>query len=474
MNKPCNPKLAQAMDSNYVCNHKTGKWVKRDGAVARREKIGIFASSTSKPKAKSAASKPKAKFKATTQAKSAGPKPKAQTKPKAKPTVNQLNLDKYGYIVIPTELSDKSKRDSIVTELDTEVKTEWIKREYKLDAFKDTDHPMTDTTTKFVGGGFSALANPSSFHSPVVRKIRRIAHNGMVDADPFELGSNYKVSQVIDRLMKRVPGVAPGKESWHRDVATNTTEGDIVFGGWINLDGSDQFFSCIPGTHNDTISTASGFIVDLSQSDRDKIAVHQKLKPKPLVKIPPGCMLIFNERLIHEVVSKKASKTMLRLFTGWHVSKTDQPHDSRPSDVVIKGKTNKDRLLERLNKQAAMYIKSGQSPPIAPPLHWCNFPHLIAEYTDKLRDVATKMRPRNPSKSNPNPDPSAYRSSYRSESELVKKFPKKEIWTTLDSLWTMKNRPGGDSSIEMWPKYEKVDIDILLPMTFNQAQSLSQ
>ena len=90
--KDCNPKLPQATDPNYVCNHKTGKWVKRDGAVARREKIGIFAS---------APSKPKAKFKAVTQTKSGAPKPKAklkaatQAKPKTqsvtKPMINQLN-----------------------------------------------------------------------------------------------------------------------------------------------------------------------------------------------------------------------------------------------------------------------------------------------------------------------------------------------------------------------------------------------
>ena len=30
---------------------------------------------------------------------------------------------------------------------------------------------------------------------------------------------------------------------------------------------------------------------------------------------------------------------MLRLFTGWYVSKPDRPHDSRPNDNVTKGKT---------------------------------------------------------------------------------------------------------------------------------------
>jgi hypothetical protein len=421
-----------------------------------------------KPKA-AAESTPKARAKFKLKAKPKAAAVESTPKAQIKRTANQINLETYGYIVVPTELTNKSYREFVVGELDIEVKTEWNKREYKVDAFEDTDHPIMDSTTKFVGGGFSALGNPSSFHSMVVRHLRRIAHNAMVNENPFELGSEYKVSQVIDRLMKRIPGAAPGKESWHRDVATNTKEGDIVFGGWINLDGSDQYFSCIPGTHNDAVSTSSGFVVNLLQSDKDKITAHQKLKKKPLVRIPPGCMLIFNERLIHEVVSKKASKTMLRLFTGWYVSKTDQPHDSRPNDGVATDKTNKKRLIDRLNKQAAMYIKSGQMPPMAPPLHWCNYPHLIAGYTDKLRDAATNMRPRNPTRAKPNPIPSAYRTPYRSESEGIRNFPKKEIWTTLDSLWTMKNI---DGSIEIWPKYSDDDINILLPMTLDQARKL--
>jgi len=374
-----------------------------------------------------------------------------------------------GYIVVPTQLTDKHYRETMVNKLDTEVKSEWVKREYKVDAFNDAENPMTDTKTQLVGGGFSALGNPSSFHSTVVRQLRRIAHNAMVNENPFQLGFEYNVSQVIDRLMKRLPNATPSKESWHRDVATNTKDGDIIYGGWINLDDNDQFFSCIPGTHNDTISTSSGFVVDLSQTDKDKIAAHPKLKKKPLVKIPPGFMLIFNERLIHEVLSKKAERTMLRLFTGWYVSKTDQPHDSQPNDGLTQGITSKERLIDRLTKQATMYIKSGQIPPMSPVLHWTNFPHLIAGYTDKLRDVATRMRPRKPTEAKPNPHPSEYRSSYRSESEGIRAFPKRKIWTSLDSLWTMKK---SDSSIEMWPKYNDKDINILLPMTFDQAKKL--
>jgi|UniRef100_A0A6C0J1Q4 hypothetical protein len=56
---------------------------------------------------------------------------------------------------------------------------------------------------------------------------------------------------LIDRMMVRNPGVKPSPETWHRDVAPTELLLDdaIVYGGWINLDNKDQYFSCIIGSH---------------------------------------------------------------------------------------------------------------------------------------------------------------------------------------------------------------------------------
>ncbi len=63
----CPHSSPKASDPNYVCNQKTGKWIKRDGVVARREKIGAFASvATKKPKAKYKAKAHVAKIKMPT------------------------------------------------------------------------------------------------------------------------------------------------------------------------------------------------------------------------------------------------------------------------------------------------------------------------------------------------------------------------------------------------------------------------
>lgn len=379
----------------------------------------------------------------------------------------QVGLDERGYVVVPTALANADIRRDLLRRLDAEVKNEWTRREYKAGAFGDTENPMTDETTRLVGGGFAALGNPSSFHSTIVRELRRIAHRAMVDATPFDLRGGFRVSQVIDRLMKRLRGDKPTTESWHRDVAANTKAGDRVYGGWINLDDEDQFFSCIPGTHNDAIGEGTGFVKDLSAADKQKIAEHRSKREKPLVSIPAGHMLIFNERLIHEVVSKSAGRTMLRLFTGWYVAKHDAPHDSRPFDGTTAGTTEEERLRNRLGRQACMFLKSGQAPAMAPMLHWTNNPRLIAGYTDRLRDAATENRPRKPTASKPNPVPAEYRCPHRDEEGC----PKKEVWTTLDSLAKMKAK---DRFIEMWEPYGQLDLDILLPMDYLKALQIAE
>jgi hypothetical protein len=349
--------------------------------------------------------------------------------------------------------------------LNLEVKNDWTKREFKSDAFDDTDAPMTDNKTRLVGGGFAALGNPSSFHSKVVRVLRRIAHCAMVDTKPFGLGGGYTVSQVIDRLLKRLPGDTPSKEAWHRDVGANTKDGDELYGGWINLDSDSQSFSCIPGTHNDAAGEGAGFRTDLSPDDKGKIKIH-KARGKPLVQIPSGNMLIFNERLIHEVVNKKALNPMLRLFTGWYVTRYNAPHDSRPKDRTTGGDTEVDRLKDRLKRNACMFLKSGQAPAMVPKLHWTNFPKKIAEYTDRLRDAATDLRPRNPTATNPKPDPAEYRCPHRTEEGCAKI----EKWHTLDSLQTMQAR---DHSIELWEPYKDDDVKILLPMEYSAAEAFA-
>jgi len=172
--------------------------------------------------------------------------------------------------------------------------------------FPEFEKPMDDV---YVLGGFSALGNPASFHNPLVRKLREwVMWSVSPVLKPLAYGRNLE--QVLDRMMYRTPGKAVASESWHRDEAPLAQDDDDIFGGWINLDDTDHYFSCIPGSHKG-ISKHSGF-------GKEKVA-DTEIKQK--IKVPPGHIIIFFERILHEVnKSKVPSKGIVRLFLGWRLT----------------------------------------------------------------------------------------------------------------------------------------------------------
>lgn len=228
----------------------------------------------------------------------------------------------------------------------------------------------------FVGGGFSALGNPSSFHNKLVRELRQRAHRCVFDAvfkEMLEQDSELKFEQVIDRMMFRRAGQSPSSESWHRDESKFAKQGDNIFGGWINLDSFDQYFSGVPGSHLEVGLMNRGF----ATIPRSR---HAELKRKRhVVAIPPGHIFIFYERMVHEVVSKKLKVDQHRLFLGWRT--TYQSDSLTP---------NLDDLLER---QAVVPIKSGQIPPMYPALYWTNWRDKILKpwsdefIVDSMKDI---------------------------------------------------------------------------------------
>ncbi len=357
-------------------------------------------------------------------------------------------LARNGVAVLRTRLYKSERRREVVEALDREVRG-WPELEPGAVGMR----AFTDDSTVLVGGSFGALANPSSFHSPMCRQLRLLVYLAVAACRPFDLSGGYQVSQVIDRLAKRPKGQKFPGETWHRDEATGLRPGDRVYGGWINLGDTDQWFSCVPGSHIGVTSTGAGFA---KFSDAEKAEFNAR---RTRVRVPPGCLLIFNELIVHEVVGKTMPTSMIRLFTGWYVSKSGEPHDSRPGDIIDgpEGRISsaKARLLARLSMQMPMPIKSGQAPAYVPGLYWCNSPHLIGPLTEgRLRSAALKGRTR----------------SHTAKSMAGKTiqcphnrtFGTKYLWTTLPSLKTMNER---DPSISMWPPYTELDKAILLPAT---------
>jgi hypothetical protein len=185
-------------------------------------------------------------------------------------------------------------------------------------------------TQVYVPNGFAALGNPSSFHNPLVRKLRKKAYPVMRQLlkRAKVVPESFYLQALFDRMLYRQPGQKPTPESWHRDVTDNkfSQEGQIIYGGWINLDDTEQSFSCIPGSHLGVtplslLTPTDGKKVEkkgfqtITPEDAKEIS-----KYKREFKVPPGHMIVFPQYILHEVSPSKIRKNMYRLFTGWRIS----------------------------------------------------------------------------------------------------------------------------------------------------------
>lgn len=224
---------------------------------------------------------------------------------------------------------------------------------------------------KLVGGGFGALGNSSSFHLPIVRQMRREAQQ--VAARLFktyieERGvPEMRLEQLVDRVRVLRTGAEITSELWHRDQTPRkanpaVTERDLIFGGWISLNGT-QRFSAIKGSHNDPIAAANankGFApLTKEESERYSADKQRALEAGEAwyIEVPPGHMLIFQQEMIHEVVGgKHKGEDQLRLFTGWRLTPSTTSFIKNPREFF--------------DEQGITNIKSDQTPDMYPDRPW--------------------------------------------------------------------------------------------------------
>ena len=207
----------------------------------------------------------------------------------------QAFLKKHGYGVIDTTFSK---------ELDS---TRALFDAMLIDAPEFNKPDLLDPYWKPVLGGFGALANPSSFHHPWVRKMREMLMCEILDYDVLPV-EGRNLEQVFDRVMFRRKGDKPTAESVHRDEAVTAKEGDLIFGGWLNFDKTDQKLLCCPGTHLEVGGQNKGFA---KIKDAKEIEKYRELMRS--VRVPPGHLLVFYENIVHEVASRKAEDDVRRL-----------------------------------------------------------------------------------------------------------------------------------------------------------------
>lgn len=310
-------------------------------------------------------------------------------------------LAAQGYLIIPCIPADELEehRDAFIREC----------RNFK-------EYQNVEESFQFVAGGFSALGNPSSFHNPFVRKMRRLAYN--IHCKLFE-GCGLNGHALFDRMMLRPVGKSPTAESWHRDITPNLSSEDTLFGGWINFNSGSQYFSCVPGSHNDAKDDAVGFSLIKSDAQLARCKLG-----KTVVEVPGGHMIIFYQNLIHEVRARKSPENQFRLFTPFRLT---------PSSEMLFAESYEDAI----ENQGVPLIPSGQRPMMWPTTNW-NYPAQRASletFSSNFKDVACELNKRLKK------DPSAP--------------PMRIVWREMRSL--------RDLGLPMYPAYSQEDRDIFVP-----------
>ena len=264
------------------------------------------------------------------------------------------HLATYGYLIVPFIASGE------------------LKSTRKRFMGTSRDFPELQNTKKlvqFVAGGFSAFGNSASFHNPFVREMRQKAF--ATHCHLFR-GTGLNGHALFDRMMLRPAGKSPTKEAWHRDVTPDLAAEDTMYGGWVNFDSSPQFFSCVPGSHNDVKDSAAGFALVTSETQLARCK-----KEKKVVEIPAGHMIIFYQNLIHEVMAKTRDHHQYRLFT---------PFRTTPSTEMLFSCSYDNAIWS----QGVPLIPSGQAPAVWPTANW-NYPKQrpgLEAFSSHFKDVA--------------------------------------------------------------------------------------
>lgn len=250
---------------------------------------------------------------------------------------------------------------------------EHIRSSFNLHTFlteqKEFINPTADTL--FVMGGFGALGNPSSFHHPQVRQLRLSLFN-YTKSLFAELYPNRYIECLPDRFCIRNPGTSLSAESWHRDISNvskNEKRGpddDVIYGGWANLDENNtQYFSCVPNTHTENSDNNGGF----AKIQKEQAVAYKARRQR--ISIPPGHMLIFNEKTVHEVCPTKQKVKSYRLFLKYRITTCPEPLFPDNQQIAL--------------DQGVFPLSLAQIPPIYGKLHAVCWKERLEEFSKNIQ-----------------------------------------------------------------------------------------
>lgn len=196
-------------------------------------------------------------------------------------------------------------------------------------------------TTRFVGG-CGLLANPSSFHNSLVRRLRiEIFESAreIFTALAEHLGFD-RIELLIGQMLQRMPGQAPQKEFYREQpLSRNLEQGDLVLSGWFNVEDTPQTFCYCPSSHLDGVNTYS----------------------ESRVIVPPKHVVIFYSSLVQNFMSKAARQRAL--FLGWRLTNGNLAFVPNIKDLLV--------------TQSVIPLKSGRLPEMWPQSYWYDRPELL-------------------------------------------------------------------------------------------------
>jgi hypothetical protein len=278
---------------------------------------------------------------------SAEPEKADQPSPTQKPSydakISAAHLQKHSYVVL----------NFLSTEELSAAHTEFL-------AFVAAQPERTPGSTGLdIAGGFGCFGTASSFHNPLVRRLRLRLHAFLHDLLQA-LAPGRKFESVIDRLMYRQAGVRPSPESVHRDQSKGLLPEDLCFGGALNLNLTEtQHFSLQPGTH--LAAGASSAPAGTGFTREKQAAVKAEFnRRKQSVAFGPGQFMLFYENVLHEVRNAKLPFDVMRLFHGIRV--TDAASSLYPDNAQLCAE-----------EQGVVRYKGGELPRMVPKLWLVNW-----------------------------------------------------------------------------------------------------
>ena len=291
-------------------------------------------------------------------------------------------LDDHGNVVIPDFSPDERRRCADAV---------WR----AMDEFPE--YKRRGKTVQRVLGGFGALGNPSSFHHPTVQQLRvdlkkRVSVPLFREYAFLRGRRRSRLEMLFDRLCVRCDAFGTvSKEAWHRDIydgakygLRDLPEGDDLFGGWLNLSDEPQRFVGLLGSHkgDDAMRAQAqgGGFAQLTDAQIKAQRVDQRLKAQASrvvdemrtdanghILVPPGCMIVFFQRILHSVAGGKQPRDpQLRFFVGHRL--TYETTSLFPVEATVVN-------------NAVPRIPSGQIPPMYSQNHY-QFFQSHAKYRD--------------------------------------------------------------------------------------------